>query len=281
VLIRELGRRNGGGWPKILCLSAACSLLLNGLANQSLFNPACATFLPVHFLPAPYSHWIGTGGLWTLAMLDLHFFWSIGISIVLAEAIFPERAHEPWLGWLGNAIFGVLFVLGTIWAGLAAYKTSKFCATPMQMAVAALLVLSLGIIAFVIPGRESKREAGRVPSPWVTGAAAFSVALVLLQVSMRWAWGAVATMVAVDAAFLVMTYVLSRRSRWTLLHTLSLGAGGAIAYGLHAFWQKPCQGGAVQARVGNAIFLATALVLVQLGAKCTAAVVKERETVSS
>ena len=60
---------------------------------------------------------------------------------------------------------------------------------------------------------------------------------------MRWGWGAVAAMLAVDAVFLLMVFALSSRRGWTLLHTLSLGAGGAVAYGLHAFRQTPFGGG--------------------------------------
>jgi len=279
VLIREFGRSKGGGWPRILCLSAACSVLVNG-GSQSLFNSGCQTLLQVHFLPSSFAHWLGIGGWWTEGMLDLHCFWSIGISIVLVEGLFPERAHEPWLGWVGRTIFGALFVLGLVWDAMSAYKTNNFCATPMQIGVATLLFLSLVVIAFVIPVGKTERVDGNVPSPWLTGVVTFVLALLLLQVPIRWAWSAIFAILTLDVAFLLMAYALSKRSVWTPLHTLSLGAGGAVAYGLHAFLQKPFEGGAVQARVGNAIFLAVACVLVMLGAKRTAAAVKESEPVT-
>ena len=84
----------------------------------------------------------------------------------------------------------------------------------------------------------------------------------------------------VDAVFLLMVYAFSSRRSWTLLHTLSLGAGGAVAYGLHAFLERAFGGGLVLARVGNVIFLAIALVLIAVGAKRTAAVVDARSRVA-
>jgi hypothetical protein len=39
VLIRELTRRTGRGWPTILLLGAAFGLIQAGLIDQSLFNP--------------------------------------------------------------------------------------------------------------------------------------------------------------------------------------------------------------------------------------------------
>src|SRR4030088_1073006 len=39
ILIREITRRAGRGWPSILLLSAAFGLILEGLIDQMLFNP--------------------------------------------------------------------------------------------------------------------------------------------------------------------------------------------------------------------------------------------------
>ena len=47
VLIRELARRTGRGWPTILGLGLAYGVLEEGLITQSLFNP---DFLGLHLL---------------------------------------------------------------------------------------------------------------------------------------------------------------------------------------------------------------------------------------
>jgi len=278
LLLRELVRQKGRGWPTILCLGAAYALLEEGLVTQSLFNPDYLK-LHLHFLQPAHIAWLGTGGWWTMLMLNVHTFWSIGVSIALVEGLFPERAREPWLGRVGEMIFGVLFVLGLIANTLIGYKQNHFWASPVQLGVAALLCALLIVLAFAAPAGIARRE-GAVPSPWVTGAAALVLAMLFQFIPMRWGWRAVAAMLAVDVVFLLMVFVLSRRTGWTLLHTLSLGAGGAVAYGLHAFRQTAFGGGVVLARVGNVIFLAIALVLIVVGTRRTGALAGDRAQLS-
>lgn len=214
-----------------------------------------------------------------MLMLNVHTFWSIGVSIALAEGLWPERVREPWLGKVGHTVVDLLFLFGLVANTLIGYKQNHFWASRMQLGVAALLCVLLIVLAFAAPAGMTKRE-GAVPSPWLTGAAALVLGSVLQLISPAWGWGAVAAMLAVDAVFLLLVYVLSSRRSWTLLHTFSLGAGGAVAYGLHAFKQTPFGGGLVLARVGNAIFLAIALVLIAIGARRTAALTTGRSRVS-
>src|SRR5215208_7173436 len=67
LLIREVVRRRGGGWP-------AFGVVEEGLATQSLFNPDYAHqhLLSSGFLPA-----LGIAIPWTVSVLSLHVIWSI------------------------------------------------------------------------------------------------------------------------------------------------------------------------------------------------------------
>jgi hypothetical protein len=278
LLIRELVRHKGRGWPTILCLGAAYALLEEGLVTQSLFNP---DYLKLHmyFLQPAHMAWLGTGGWWTLLMLNLHTFWSIGVSIALVEGLFPEREREPWLGKVGHTVVDVVFLFGLVANTLIGYKQNHFWASRAQLGVAVLFCVLLIMLAFATPVGMTKRE-GAVPSPWLTSVATLVLGLLFELIFPRWGWGAVAAMLAVDAVFLLLVYVLSSRRSWTQLHTFSLGAGGAVAYGLHAFLQRPFGGGIVLARVGNVIFLLIALALIATGAKRTAALTREISRVS-
>jgi hypothetical protein len=247
LLIREVARRTGRGWPTILLLGVAYALIEEGYTTQTLFNP---DFLNLHLNLLRFA-WIpslGIGGWWTLFMLNVHPFFSIGVSIALVEGLFPSRARTPWLG---NAALSVVAVLYTA----AVYV---FIAT-----------------AFLIPRPAKQPESGQVPSPWLTGAAAFLLGAAVFFAPLQFNWGAVAWILAVDFTFLSLLWVFSRRSAWTPLHTFSIGAGGALLYGVHAFMGNPVVASPRWVvRSSNALFLALAVVLVVVAAHRTRAALR-------
>src|ERR1700679_1217800 len=103
VLIRETARRTGRGWPTMLMLGAAYTLIGEGLVTQSLFNHDYLK-MQMHLLDPAYIPALGIGGWWTLFMFNLHTFWSMGVSIALVEALFPAEAETPWLGLVGDSV---------------------------------------------------------------------------------------------------------------------------------------------------------------------------------
>jgi hypothetical protein len=166
LLIREFARRKGRGWPTILCLGAAYALFEEGVTTQSLFNPDYLK-LHMHFLQPAHIALLGIGGWWTMLMLNVHTFWSIGVSIALAEGLVPDRAREPWLGNVGEAVLAAVFVVGAIVNTLIGFKQNHFWASPLQLAVVTVLVVLLVALAFLTPGGWRHRTAGRVPPAWL------------------------------------------------------------------------------------------------------------------
>ena len=266
VLIRDTARRAGRGWPTMLMLGAAYALIGEGLVSQSLFNPDYMNkhwhLLYIAYIPA----W-GIGGWWTLFMLNLHTFWSMGVSIALVEALFPAEAEAPWLGRLGDSIVAVVFVLGSAASFGIGFKQNQFVASHAQFLGAAVLSVLLTVSAFLIPARRSRMAGGRAPSPWITGAIAFLLGLGVMNTPPKWGWAAVGAMLTVDAVFLVLVALFSRRTGWSALHTLSLAAGGALVYGIRAFTAKPLVGGLLWMRISNTVLLAAAVWLTGLGAR--------------
>jgi hypothetical protein len=250
VLIRETTRRASRGWRSMLLLGAAYTLIEEGFVTQSLFNP---NYLGMH-----------------MHLLDLHVFWSIAVSIVLVEALVPAQAEQPWLGRTGDAIVAVLFLFGLIVNARFSFRQHPFVASHAQLISAGVVCVGLIGCAFLLPLRSSRVVPGVVPSPWSTACAAFLLGISVLITPPRWGWGAVAVLLLIDVCLLVLVWLFSRRIRWSSMHTLSLGAGGALAYGLHAFIETPVAGGTgMLARVGNAIFLLGAVGLILAGARRT------------
>ena len=266
VLIRQTARRMGRGWPTMLLLGAAYTLIGEGLETQSLFNHDYLR-MHMHLLDHAYIPALGIGGWWTLFMFNLHTFWSMGVSIALVEALFPAEAETPWLGRVGDAVVAVAFVLGTAVNFGIGFKQNHFVASWGQLLGTTMLSVLLIVFAFVIPARKSWIASGMVPSPWIQGAFAFALGMGVLYTPPKWGWGAVVILLALDSVFLVLVAFSSRRIQWSALHTLSLAAGGALAYGVHAFTQKPLVGSLLWMRISNTLFLATTVWLISMGAR--------------
>ena len=266
VLTRETARRMGRGWPTMLMLGAVYTLIGEGLVSQSLFNP---DYMQKHWhlLYPAYIPALGIGGWWTLFMFNLHTFWSMGVSIALVEAIFPAEAEAPWLGRVGDSVVALVFVLGSAASFGIGFKQNQFVASHAQLLGAAVLSVLLMVSAFLIPARRSRRSGGRAPSPWITGAIAFLLGMGVMNTPPKWGWAAVGALLAIDAIFLVLVALFSRQTGWSALHVLSLAAGGALVYGIHALTARPLVGGVLWMRISNTVFLTAAVWLIWLGAK--------------
>lgn len=268
LLIREMARGTGRGWPTMLLLGAAYTLIEEGFSTQSLFNPDYL-HLHGHFLSYAWIPALGMGAWWTLFMFNVHTFWSMGVSIALVEGLFPDRAESPWLGKIGTAVVVVLFIAGGVAGTAYNIRHDHFFASARQFAGTGVLCVLFVCAAFLIRFSKVRNRPGEVPPPWATGATTLLLALILLDTPPFWNWVAVACLAVVDAVFLALAGVFSRRSGWTAMHTLSLGGAGAIAYGLHAFLLPPVAGGGKHAvvLVSHIILLCAAIALIAVAAK--------------
>jgi hypothetical protein len=314
LLIRELTRRTGRGWPTILLLGVAYAIVEEAFTTQTLFNPDIFG-LHMHFLSHAWIPTLGIGAWWTLFMLNVHAFWSIGVSIALAEGLFPVPAGlflsptglnsppagpnpshiaAPWLGKIGLSVAAALFAVGVYANTYYTLHHDPFRATHTQLLVSALLVVVFAAAAFLIapasrnqsaatsPFAAPSRPAASLPVPpaWLAGLAAFLFGAAVFLAPIQWNWGAVGWILAVDLAFLFLLWLFSIRNGWTELHTFSIGAGGALVYGVHAFISKPvvpCPRWVVLP--SHVLFLALALAVIALGTRRIKAALPEGELI--
>ncbi len=268
LLIRELVRRTGRGWPSIFLLAISYGVLEEAFTTQTLFNP---NYLGknFHLLDPGYIPALGIGAWWTLFVITLHVAWSICTSIAIAEALVPSRSTTPWLGSIGIAIVTLLFAVGAVVMTRMSYTKDHFVASHMQFITAAIFVALFAVAAFLLPRMKPATAATSVPNPWLAGLIAFALASGVLLVPQRWNWWAAAAVFALDAIALMLILYWSRSTSWTALHKLALGAGAALAYGWHGFTQPPLieNTSLVVARTGNAIFTLVAIALIALAAR--------------
>jgi hypothetical protein len=257
LLVRELARRNGRGWPTIVLLAAAYGLLEAGLLDQSLFNPS---YLGHDFQSAAHVPALGVSAHYALAFVVGHAVWSISVPIVLVETLVPDRRTTPWLGGPGLAVTAVLFVAGCALIAWDHQVTERFLATPGQLGGAAAAVVALVAAAFAV-GRRIKPGSGRpAPGPWRVGAAG------LLASSLFFArpesWLGVAMGLLLVAAMTVAVARWSRRAGWDAAHRFALAGGALLTYAWVGFALTPLMGAPGAADlIGNAVFALGALAL--------------------
>ncbi len=314
LLIREFTRRGGRGWPTILLLGCAYAIIEEAFTTQSLFN---THYLGLHLLTHAWIPSLGISAWWTLFMLNVHPFWSIGVSIALAEGLFPPPADiypvspsfaesassdservgghsptpggtaapqsgpvpslipTPWLGKVGLSIAAAFFTVGAVFNTYYQFRHDPFRATHAQFLVSALVVVAFIAAAFLIPAPAPGRNPSPLPSPWILGLATFLLGAAVMLPPLQSDWLAVAWTLAADLIFLIGLRVFSQRSSWTPLHTLSIGAAGALVYGVHAFLQPPvvpCPKWV--ALPSHIIFLALALAVITIAIRRTRAAMR-------
>ncbi|MFC9689488.1 hypothetical protein ACFTSF_13165 [Kribbella sp. NPDC056951] len=280
ILIRELVRRRGWGYPSVVLLGLAYGVLEEGITTMSLFNPNYADqrLLDPGYIPA-----LGMGAPWTVFVLGLHTVWSITVPIVLMESI-SRRPREPWLGRVGLTLYGALFVAGLIATTAFSLSADPFIAKPAQFAGVVVAIVVLIALAVRV-GNRSKREAahelvggaggsgseaagsakgvlGGVPPVRLAGMSGLvlSSAWMLSNDVVHSAWIDAGVMLAIDVLAAVVLSTWSRRAGWTPRHSVAVAGGALLTYVWHAFPQSPIFAASHTADlIGNIVFGAAAL----------------------
>src|SRR5262249_11098271 len=111
----------------------------------------------------------------TQTILALHTVWSICVPIAIVESFVPDRQTKPWLGRVGLAVTGLVYVLGAGLVFLGNYAEEHFLASPAQLAGAGAGILTLVGIAFGIRSQHLPRAEGNAPAPWLVGTVALTL----------------------------------------------------------------------------------------------------------
>ncbi|WP_157518819.1 hypothetical protein [Herbidospora mongoliensis] len=246
LLIREVTRSTGRGWPTMLTLAAAYGLLQPAIIDQSLFNPA---FDGHDFTAAPtYLPALGLDPGLLITFTAGHTITSLAVPIALMEALARRRATTPWLRTPGLIVTITLFAAGT-WLIYDEHQRS-FQATPLQLGISAVVVLLLAAAAFRFPrtphavalvsgdgshnatsaatNRAASRPASLAhrPRPWQAGlAAALAVTLYTLRPE-TWPGLILGVLLLTAAATLIAHW--SHHPGWSRRHITCLAAGAAV-----------------------------------------------------
>lgn len=273
ILVRELARRYGGGWPTMALLACAYALIEEGPVDQLLWNDSYAGADMLHgdsYLPP-----LGMSVELTQSVLALHAVWSICVPIALVETFAFDRRTKPWLGPVGLSVVAVLYVLGAVFVFWGNYTEEHFIASPAQLAGIGVVIVGLVIVAFGIRSRRLPKLTAAAPSPWVVGAAALVATSAYggppTVVTADWyEWIGVAVWCLVVAVGVPMVSRWSRQTGWGVQHRFALAAGATLTYVWTAFPTRPEGGGSPTIDLlGNVVFGTVAVTLLVLGARAT------------
>ena len=272
VLIREIARRTGRGWPTIILLALAYGLIEEGFATQSLFAP---TYFGFDLISSAYIAPLGIGAWWTLYVLSLHTIWSICVPIAMVEALAGERARAPWLGKIGLIVSLLLFLGGCAFTAYATYQQEKFMASSGQFVGLAIVISLIVFVAF--RSRHARvRVARPVPRPWVVSLwSLIAGSAFVMTIWFVTGWVAAATYLVLYAVVICFVLRWSSSVEWTDQHVLALAGGALLTYAWQAFPHEPIVGSKGEIDlVGNVIFATGAIVLLAV------AVLKQRRSTS-
>jgi hypothetical protein len=258
VLIREVTRRAGRGWPTLILLALAYGVIEEGLETQSLFNPG---YLDAHLLEHGFVPALGISISWTLFVLAIHTVWSMSVPIALVEE-WTTRRTVPWLRRPGLVVIIVLALIGAAGTFAVSYSDGHFMASPAQLTSTAVIAAALIVVAFRLPRETRPAPAGNAaPAPWVVFAMALAVGALLEVVDpLPWAAG-VAITLAGFAVALVLVLRWSARPGWDGRHRLALAGGALLTYAWHSFLMHPVAEASTALTVVSHIAFAFAAVL--------------------
>jgi hypothetical protein len=264
VLIRDVTRRRGLGWPTMLLLATAFGLVEAGLFDQSMFDPDYRDipYWPLMREPT-YLPGTGTSAYMALTFVAGHVFGSICAPIALAESWWPRRRREPWLGSFGLGVVSVLWLLAG-WLILQDQLATSRSRISTGQLVGTLVVVLLLVVAALTRPRNPLLRTGNVPAPWLVGLVSAALLTVRSVVPTGW----IGTMAAFGAIvlWLVLLGRWSRRTGWTPSHVLAAVVGDLLSIGGPAFTTTPL-GDLDQAAklVANTLLLALVLAVAWWG----------------
>lgn len=275
VLIRELTRRAGRGWPTILLLACGFGLIEAGLIDQSLFDPA---YRDIAFWPSlrepTFLAPLGTSAFMLVSFVGGHVLGSVAAPIALAEGCWPQQRDRPWLRWPGCAVLLGLWALAGLFVLQDQLASTSFRITPGRAAwtVAAVGVLAALALGRPRPGRSVRAESGAgrlAPPAWVV--VLVTAGLLTPRSLVPGSWPGTVLAMAGIGLWLVLMARWSRRTGWSGGHVAAAVAGDVLSIGGPAFFITPLgHQNPVAKLVANTVLLGGVLLVARTAARRTA-----------
>lgn len=240
LLIRELVRRAGRGWPSILLLGLAYGMLEDGIGLQALTSPQLydAADWGMRIAGINLAYWEATG--------LYHVIFSAAIPIALTELLFGAHGRRPYLRTGGLAITAVVTGLGVVLLRTTVpLAQDPGYQAPVPFVIGVLIaVVVLGVVALrVLPPEGTPRFDRPVAGLawWYAGSFLAVIAYLALSHPMfgaeqpAFTHGNAVIVPMLGVALLagcasVIFYRAAMSSRWSRRHTLAVIGGALVGH---------------------------------------------------
>ncbi|GAA4700080.1 hypothetical protein [Nocardioides conyzicola] len=265
LLIRELARRHGLGWPGILLLAGAFGVVQAAIVDQSMWSTDYREIPYWQDMAAPtYLAPIGLSLYLALSFVGGHVILSIGSPIALVETLTPGRRHDPWLGSVVLWVVAFLYAAACALVMKDAYDTGEATATWGQLVASAVAAVGLVAAAYVVGRRPALIVPGAVPRALLVWGAAFLAMVGWVAIPPTRIGTALVALLALWVA--VAFWQWSRRGDWGQPHVLGLASGAVVAAGCFAFLTTPIGSVSDAEKYGHNIALLALMVTLSLWA---------------
>jgi hypothetical protein len=283
LLIREVVRRAGYGWPTMMIFALAYGVIEEGFTTFTLFNP---NWLVPNMLDYGYIPALGIALPWTLFVLGLHSVWSVSVPIAIMETLAASRRTTPWLGKTGLKVTAMLYVLGLGLVLLGTIVNTKFVASIPQLIGTGIVAAAIIIIGIRVGQRKTitcVKSTRNAPSAWLVGSISLVAGSIFMLIYAAdpnglspWlaninlpAWLAVSLDLALIAGFTVLVNYWSHLKGWSNSHRFALAGGALLTYVWHSFpWEPLVPNTDVTVDlITNIIFAIGAIVLLAISAR--------------
>lgn len=159
LLVREYTVLWGKSWGSLLVLGVAYAIAEEGLMCKSFFNPQWPDVGKL----GEYGRWAGVNWIWTYYLTLFHTFYSIGVSVMLAEILHYRQRRELWLKPWARRLFVALLLLD-VWVG---YRFFPYQPSMLLIAITCGAIVLLVWLAKRLPAREcNDTQQGKASAPW-------------------------------------------------------------------------------------------------------------------
>jgi hypothetical protein len=158
LLVREMTRRWGKGWPTLLLLGGVWGIVQEGLGTKVFFDPSRTELSPlVNYGTSAGVHWA-----FVVQLFIYHGIYSIVLPIMLTELLYWSERDRPWAG---KRALWVCVALQIAMTAVAYQTISPNYKPPAELYLSTLVITSaLIFVARWLPGRSPDSVASAVPN---------------------------------------------------------------------------------------------------------------------